>query len=126
MYRRGHRKKGTMNEDLKKIFEIANFMNSLNNQKRELFEEFNQSLFYYKDGHVFKATSEFISFISALMNNSINSIVLLDVNNEPYNVEDVKQFLEDIISVYVEATNSYYYSYKKLTQSRNIESLTIK
>lgn len=114
-----------MNQDLKKIFEIANFMNSLNNQKRELFEEFSQSLFYYKDGHVFKATSEFISFISALMNNSINSIILLDVNNEPYNVEDIKQFLEDIIAVYAEATNSYYYSYKKLTQSRNIESLTI-
>lgn len=115
-----------MNEDLKKVFEIANFMNSLNNQKRELFEEFNQSLFHFKDGHVFKATSEFISFISALTSNSINSIVLLDVNNEPYNVEDVKQFLEDIISIYVEATNSYYYNYKKLTQSRNIESLTIK
>jgi hypothetical protein len=126
MYRRGHRKKGTMNEDLKKVFEIANYMTTLNLQKRELYEEFEQSCYYHKDGHTFKASEQMITFLTSLLNRNLESFLILDSNNEPYNIENIDEFLKDIIAVHTEAMNAYYYSYKKLVQQRSVESIITK
>lgn len=112
-----------MNKEIEKAFEIANFMSTLNNQKRILFEEHDQNLFYYKAGNVFKATPELISFISTLIQNNISSSVVLDHNKVPVEIKNLKDFLSNLISSYTFSTNSYYYSYSKLVNSKNIGSI---
>lgn len=112
-----------MNDDLKRVFEIANFMTTLNTQKRELYEEYEQSSYYFKDGHVFKVNADLITLVSALNNSNLESTVILDSNNEPFNIENISEFLKDVIAIYTESINSYYYNYKKLIQNRTVESI---
>lgn len=112
-----------MKTDIEKAFEIANFMSTLNNQKRILQEEYNQSLYYYKDGNTFKATPEFISFISSLIQSNIESSVILDQNNVPVLISDLKDLLMSLIGTYTEAGNGYFYNYQKLVSGKTIGSI---
>jgi hypothetical protein len=112
-----------MKTDIDKAFEIANFMTTLNNQKRILHEEYNQSLYYYKDGNTFKATPEFISFVSSIVQSNIESSVILDQNGIPVLVSDIKDLLTSLISTYTEASNGYFYNYQKLISSKTVESI---
>lgn len=112
-----------MKTDIEKAFEIANVMSTLNNQKRILQEEYSQSLYYYKDGSSFKATPESISFVSSLIQANIESSVILDHNNVPVMISDLKDFLVSLIAVYTEACNSYFYNYQKLVSSKTIGSI---
>jgi hypothetical protein len=115
-----------MNDDIKKIFEIADYMSTLNIQKQVMDEEYNQSLLYYMYGGTFLASTYLIGFIYAIEQSNITSTVIIDENKEPINIENVKLFLEGLLSTYTEATNLYYYKYQKLLASRKIESILSK
>jgi len=112
-----------MKTDIEKAFEIANFMTTLNNQKRILQEEYNQSLYYYKDGNTFKATPDFISFVSSLIHSNIESSVILDQNNVPVLISDIDDFLTSLIATYTEASNGYFYNYQKLISSKTVGTI---
>ena len=112
-----------MNTDVEKAFQIANFMTTLNNQKRILKEEYNQSLYYYSNGNTFKATPEFISFINVLIQSNIENSVILDYNNVPVLISDIKDFLASLIATYTEASNGYFYNYQKLISSKTVGNI---
>lgn len=112
-----------MEAKIEKAFEIASLMATINSQKRLLDEEFEQTLLYYYNGGVFKATEQRLSFLNAIKSNNIESIVLLDDNKTPILVENVDNFVTELMSHYTEATNQYYYQYKKITSSKTVESI---
>ena len=112
-----------MNDEIKKTFDAASLMSTLNNQKQILHEELNQSLLHYHNGAVFTVNLTLLSFIGNCCNMQKDSVVLLDDNQMPVLVEDLSKFYRSILSVYTEATNRYYYEYNKVTNPRNIVSI---
>ena len=112
-----------MNEEIKKTFDAVNLMNSLNNQKQILYEEFNQSLLYYYNGAVFTVNIALLSFIGNYLSMEKDSVVLLDDNKMPILVNDIPEFHRNITAIYTEATNRYFYEYNKVTHPKFISSL---
>jgi hypothetical protein len=109
---------------LKRAFETANYMTVLASQKRILKEEFHQNLICYKNGGTFKVTRELINFVKTLddLKNSFD-IVIVDDNDIPILIESAQEFLQELLSVYSFATNSYYNKFSDLKKSRTVDTL---
>lgn len=112
-----------MDEIVKRAFDIANYTAVFANQKKILEEEFNQSLIFFQNGGSFFITREFICFVKVLTDLSNNVAVLVDDNNTPIEIQDIKQFLEDILSRYTFAVNGYYTKYSAIRSARSVESI---
>ena len=112
-----------MDDKLLKAFEIANFMTTLANQKKVIHEEFQQNCVYFFNGATFKVSRELINFTKTLIDLGHTDSVLIDDNNLPVDIPDLKAFLDTILSIYASATNSYQTQYQKVKDSRSVESL---
>lgn len=114
-----------MDERLEKALDFANFMVTLNNQKRSLREKYYTDCVYYHNGGTFTITKELITFIKALVDlGNTESTVIIDNNDLPVRIDNIKQFLDDILDQYFIASNSYYNDYQLLKKNRNVEALT--
>lgn len=114
-----------MDERLEKALEFANFMVTLNNQKRTLFEKYETDCVYYHNGGTFQITKPLITFVKTLIDlENKENVVLIDDNNLPIRINDLSEFLQNIIDQYFLASNSYYNDYQSLKKNRNIEALT--
>ena len=51
------------------------------------------------------------------------SLILLDKNDIPIQIDDTQKFVEEISSLYFEVINEYYNDYQKLRSSRKIEKV---
>ena len=113
-----------MDERLEKALEFANFMVTLNNQKRSLKEKYYTDCVYYHSGGTFGITKELITFIKSLIDlGNIENIIVIDDNDLPIRIDDLKKFLDDIIDQYFIASNSYYNDYQLLKKNRSVEAL---
>lgn len=115
-----------MNELLKNAFDIADRMEVLSNQKSLLREEFNQTLQFYTEGGSFTSSKDLIVFVKTLidLNNSVD-VVIIDNNDTPIQIPDLKEFLKEITNCYFSATNAYYTKYNKLVTRRSIKGLIL-
>jgi hypothetical protein len=112
-----------MEPKVQKAFEVASYMATLHNQQRLLEEEFEQTLLYYFGGGVFKATEQRLAFLAGITVKKVESLVVLDDNHVPILIEDIDEFYSNLLSHYTEATNAYYYKYRKITSSKTVESI---
>lgn len=112
-----------MDDKLLKAFDIANFMTTLANQKKVIYEEYQQDCVYFFNGATFKVNRELINFAKTLLDLDHTDAVLLDDNNLPVDIPDLKVFLDSLLSVYASATNKYQTQYQKIKNSRSVESL---
>ena len=112
-----------MGEALEKALDFSNYMVTLNNQKRILQEEYQESLIKYQAGGKFSITKELVSFVSNLLDLDNNKVVLVDDNQTPILIEDLSTFVYDIKLQYKEASDTYYQKYKSMMKKRNVESL---
>jgi hypothetical protein len=114
-----------MDERLEKALEFANFMVTLNNQKRALKEKYHTDCVYYQNGGTFTITKDLITFIKTLVDmGNTTDVVVIDDNDLPIRVSDLNQFLDDLLDQYFIASNSYYNDYQLLKKNRSIEALT--
>ena len=110
-----------MDEKIEKAFVVANYMSTLSNQKRIILEEYNQKLIYYFNGATFKITPTLINFAKTLIDQEFSQdAVLIDDNNFPVIIPDLKKFLDEIIFAYFEATNEYAKKYNDIRTKRKI------
>lgn len=113
-----------MDAKVEKAFEIANYMATLVSQKRILKEEYNQSLIFYHNGGMFRATKELITFVKTITDlNDSNQSVLVDDNELPIEISDLKEFLTTALSTYHYAVNAYYTAYSTLRKNRTVEGI---
>lgn len=113
-----------MDERLEKALEFANFMVTLNNQKRSLKEKYNTDCVFYQNGGTFSITTGLITFVKTLVDlENTENVVIIDDNELPIRILDLKQFLSSIIEQYFMATNSYYNDYESLKKNRSVEAL---
>lgn len=114
-----------MDERLVKALDISNYMVTLNNQRRSLKEKFMADLIFYQNGGSFSVSKELINFTKTLVDyDNDTDVVLIDDNNIPILIEDLKEFLSKIINIYFVASNEYYTEYEKLKKNRSVERIT--
>lgn len=113
-----------MDERLEKALNFSNYMITLNNQKRILKEKYKEQTVYYHAGGQFTVTKDLITFVNMLVErDNAEDIVLVDDNETPIMVENLENFLADIIDTYFTAANDYHAEYEKLKKNRSVEKL---
>jgi hypothetical protein len=112
-----------VDERIEKAFQTANFMATLSNLRKTALEEYTQSLVYYFQGSSFTVTRELIVFVHTLTELENTESIILDDNNIPQNVTNLKEFLTNILNVYGLATNTYLSKYTEIKSKRRIEGL---
>jgi len=112
-----------MTSKLTKALEFSNYRQTLNIQHNNLKSKVQTLLTYSINGGSFNIDLPLITFVEMLIKKENDSVVLLDVYNNPIEITDLKDFLEEILSRYFEATNEYYAEYSKLKQSRKVHKL---
>jgi len=112
-----------MDERLEKALEFSNFMVTLNNQKRLLQEQFKQDIIFYFNGGQFTVTKELLSFCDLMLNKNQIDLVLIDDNDMPIMIEDLKVFTDDIFDIYFNASNKFLTEYSSLKSKRSIQSI---
>ena len=111
-----------MDERLEKALKYANYKVTLSNQKENLKTELYEKLVIGINGGLFNITPELISF-AAMLSEKTDSAVMIDKNNNPVLIEDLSDFVDEIISRYIEATNFYHQEYEKLRKARSVSKL---
>ena len=111
-----------MEDGIKEIIQFAEFRTVLANQMNILKETMKSKLVIHENGGTFLITPAFIGYVAALMSQS-NSNYLLDENNTPIQIEDLKKFNEKVLSHYADVMNAYYTEYQKLRTKRNSQAV---
>ncbi len=112
-----------MDDKLKQAFEIANYMTTLADQKRILVEEYNQNIIYFFNGGCFRVDRELINFVKTLIDLDKQDAVIIDSNNLPVDIQNLKTFLDEILNTYSSAVKSYHNKYQKLRSCRSVEGI---
>lgn len=110
-------------ERLERALHFSNTMQTFNLAKNNLKVKTQNLLSYSKYGGTFNITQEFIGFLSAVKSSGKKQVVILDKNETPIKIEDVSEFLDDVLSIYFEVVNEYNNEYQKLKSSRKIEKI---
>lgn len=110
-------------ERLAKALEFSNTMQTFNLAKNNLKVKTQNLLSYSVNGGTFQVTQELIAFVSMAVNAGKSSLILLDKNDIPIQIDDTEKFLDDTSSLYFEVINEYYNDYQKLRSSRKIEKV---
>lgn len=112
-----------MDERLEEAIEFSNFMVTLENQKRVLREQYYESLIHYHNKGQFTIDPNMISFLQTLLNMNQTEVVLIDDNELPIQIEDLRGFMLEVTNIYFTASNKYLVEYNKLVSSRSVKGL---
>lgn len=112
-----------MEDRLKKAIEFSNYRTSLFNKKEDIKVRVGAMLTYGYNGGIFKITQTLICFTKMILDQGKDYVVLIDSNENPIKVEDLRSFHETITTKYFEANNYYHTEYEKLKKARSVTSI---
>ena len=112
-----------MEERLQQALEFANFRQTLNNQLQKLKIRSEGMLLYAESGGKFTINRELICFLDYLIREGHADATLLDDNNSPIFIVDIRDFLKKITTRYFEVTNDYLRESRELKKQRNTKSI---
>lgn len=112
-----------MDERLSKALDFSNFRISLFNKKENIRLKMETMCSYAKNGGLFKADPQTISFIKLILDSGKEQVVLIDSNGNPIEITDIKTMYEELLDRYFQATNFYYVEYDKIKKARSISSI---
>lgn len=112
-----------MDERLEKALDFSNFMVTLNNQRRIIREQYLENCVHYLNGGKFSVTRELINFCHMLVSTDQEHAVLIDDNDTPIKVENIEDFLSDILDIYFTSSNEYLDKYDEIKKNRSVEGL---
>lgn len=111
-----------MSAKLNTALDFANYRVTLNTQHNVLKAKVDNLLSYSINGGTFTIDQSIIAFCKIFLDQGDKELVLLDIYNNPIKV-NVKEFYDEILSRYVEATNDYYAEYEKLRKARKVHKV---
>lgn len=112
-----------MDERLEKALEFANYRATLANQKRNIISRMKiLQKVHYKNGS-FEANKETISFIKCLVDLNKTSAIILDEKENAIEIENLEEFLEILVSAYVDSMSEYKIQIDKVNRARNIKKI---
>src|SRR6056300_894262 len=100
-----------MSTRLSKALEFANYRSTLNNQKAQPKAKTQSLLSYSINGVTFTIDRPLLTFSKQLQDEDQDSVVLLDIYENPIKVE-IKTFYQEIYSRYFEVMNDFYVAYE--------------
>lgn len=112
-----------MDERLQKALEFSNYSVTIANQKKNIRNRVSQLQVVIKNGGSFTADQQTISFVKALIDLEKTNAIILDLNDNPIHVSNLKEFLDDLVSAYTSAMNEYDIKMSKLKKTRNLTTL---
>ena len=112
-----------MDQRLKAALDFSNYRKVLFNHKQDLKLKVEARLRYSIDGGTFDIDRELITFVRMLLDDGRIDVVLIDRNQNPIRINDLKAFHEEIFSRYFEATNMYHTEYSRMKSARTVEDL---
>ena len=111
-----------MSSKLTKALEFANYRTTLNIQHNNLKAKVQTLLNYSINGGTFTIDTTLITFCKILIDEGDKEAILLDIYNNPINI-DLESFYDEIKSRYYEVTNEYYAEYEKLRKARKVHKV---
>lgn len=112
-----------MDERLEKALEFSNFLETQNNQKRIFLKQYKDNLIHYAFGHKFTVSTQLINLLSVLLETDQEQIVILDDNETPVIIDNPKEFMKEIVGVYIFASRKYAKDYADIKENRSVEGL---
>jgi len=112
-----------MDERLEKALEFANYRTTLSMQKRNIRARMQvlQTL-HYKGGS-FIADELTISFVNTLIQLTKTSAIIIDIKDNPIEIDDLSDFQSLLIEAYAQASNEYKVQMDKIKKARNIKKI---
>ena len=112
-----------MDERLQKALEFSNYTATINNQKRNARNRFEQLQLVHHSGGTFIANQETIAFVKAMLDMNHAHGILVDSKENPINIKSFQELLEKLTDAYFSATTEYEAEYAKIRKSRNIKTM---
>lgn len=112
-----------MDQRLKAALDFSNYRKVLFNLKQDLKLKVDARLRYSINGGTFTIDRELITFVRMLLDDKRDQVVLIDRNQNPIRIENLKLFYDEIFSRYFEATNMYHTEYERMKTARTVEDL---
>lgn len=112
-----------MDQRIEKALEFANYRATLANQKQRLKEQCEANLNFAFNGGLFKIDQTLISFIDCFVSQGKESMVILDQNQTPIEIENLQDFHDTITSRWFESVNEYHRQHQELANKRKVSKL---
>jgi len=112
-----------MDERLEKALEFSNYMVTLNNQRRIIKEKFLENCVHYLNGGKFSVTRELINFCHMLVQTGQEDTVLIDDNDMPVKIDNIEDFLTELLDIYFTTSNEYLNQYTEIKKNRTVKGL---
>jgi hypothetical protein len=108
---------------IEEAIKFANYRTTLNNQLDQAQHRMEVELLHSVNGGTFPITMELINFVDLLIRKERNEAVILDKNNTPILVTDLKEFLDTILDRYTNVTQDVHEEVMKIRKSRSVKSV---
>jgi len=112
-----------MDERLQKALEFSNYSLTITNQKKNIKNRINQLRIVHHNNGVFFADEATISFIKTLIDLGNKSAILIDTKENPVEVDNLKNLIDNLTSAYFSATNELNAEYTKIKKQRTVTKL---
>ena len=112
-----------MEDRLRRALEFSNYRQTLHIQRENVKQRYNSQLQLIISGGIFYAERELISFVQSLIDTKNDSAIIIDSKNNPINIENLKEFRENLLEAYHQASNELYAEHRRLKKSRNIKAI---
>ena len=111
-----------MSEDdrLIKALAHANYKATIVQQRENLKLRYANALLHAHNGGIFTVSPALLSIVDMLVRQEAPDAVLIDDKNIPIKIVDLRGFLDDIVSVYAEASNEYLVAWAALREARSV------
>jgi len=112
-----------IDERLNAAIAASNYRITLNNQRQNARLALQKGLTYAVNGGVFNIDATLISLVQSLISMDKESAILLDVNQNPVEIENLQDFQESIVEIYYEKMNEFLAEFKSIQKSRTAKAL---
>ena len=112
-----------MDKRLEQALDFSNFRMILTTRQENLKVLMNNKLILNYGGGLFKVTQELIAYVALLIMSGTNELILIDENDTPIKIENLKEFAKEAAKTRDNAVNQYYISYQKLSEARDIRKV---
>jgi hypothetical protein len=112
-----------IDERLEDALVSSNYRSAFNIKKLNIKLKFEKDLIYAVNGGIFTISQQLISFTDVLVRRGQTQAVLTDNNNNCVLVENLEEFLDDIIGKYIEYSNAYFTEIKALKTKRTTKAV---
>ena len=110
-----------MDQRLERALSLSNYRRTIEIRRRTLRRRLDTQCIVYHQNGMFLANQKLIGYVAALILSGISDAIIIDKNDIPIEITDLKEFLTILQDKHFIAMNEYYVEYQKTTQARNVQ-----